>query len=217
MSVAELAVAKPRTHETHLRPTNVSGHVIGLSFNTLPGNNPSKFANSVYIWQNSNQIPWGSKPLNMQQVGTSTPDGDLQFKDLDVTVNSYIIGYAVGPDVTNICASSFVPKIGDTSDKPVNQSLSISVVNIGANSLAIGYNALQGYAPSTAQNWLGLWESSSPSYTVEPQWKTEPDGDSPTGVAAFNNITIVRGGTYTVAYFMGPKQTTMAATLTFTV
>lgn len=206
------------TQTTKLAVNFVTGDLISVGYDTLSGNQPNTYGNMAAIWQNSNQIPWPVEPLNRQNVPTNTPAGDMNFTGLEITKNSYIIGYAVGPDVENIVASAYVPAGSDQAVAANYEydSVSLSLKFVGATSVAVGYHTLAGYQPASNSNWLGMWESNSASYTTKPKWTTKPIGDAPNGTASFNNIVIVRGGIYTVAYFLGSKQTMMAATLTFT-
>lgn len=211
----------------------VTADVIGLSYHTLPGNMPNTLGNFVAIWQNQNSIPWNQEPLRTQPISTNTQAGSLAFTDLpSITNNSYILGYAVGPVKSdgpkygNVCSTAFVPASSDNGETFYQYfQSSIVLQHIGSTSLAIQFNLPDGYQAASNKCWLGLWRSSVPSYNNPPNHATPITLDSSFGTAAFNNISLGRGLTYSVALFMSGwlgqgqlnKQTAMACSLTFTV
>lgn len=201
----------------------VTGTSISLEFNTLPGNQPNAYGNMVAIWQNQNQIPWNQTPLNTQAIPNNSQAGSVVFNGLNLTINSYIVGYAVGPKVANICSTVFVPASSSSSTGDSGFQTNISISSLGSTSLAVNYTTPTGYTPKTNKNWLGIWLSNAASYTTQPEWATPVSDDSSQGVAVFNSIGLRRGTTYTVAYFMGGYDGStrdlkaMAATMTFTV
>jgi hypothetical protein len=200
----------------------VQGTTIVVEFNTLPGNQPNSYGNMVAIWQNQNQVPWAQKPLKTQSIPNNSQAGSVVFSGLDVTTNSYIVGYAVGPKTTNVCSTVFVPAIGSSTADQSFQT-SISIATLSSTSLLVSYQTPTGYTPKTNENWLGIWLSSAASYVNQPEWSAPASDDNSAGVAVFNNISFRRGTTYTVAYFMGgydgsPRDLkAMATTMTFTV
>ena len=190
----------------------------------MPGNSPAANGNFVAIWQNQDQVPWNQKPLNTQSLTGNTQAGSLAFGGLDVNNNSYILGFGVGPDVSNICATAFVPAASEGQADNDTFSTKLTLVNIGTTSLTMQFNTPAGYTPKTNKNWMGLWRGETASYTNPPDTAIAVDLDANFGTQGFNGINIGRGLTYTVGYFMGGwnsdptkrKQTTLAASLTFT-
>jgi hypothetical protein len=188
--------------------TGASATQISLTYHSPNGNQPNKFGNSLYIWQSGDQIPWQTDALSTQALTTNSPDGDASFQDLDVTNNSYIIGYAVGPidsaikwsKYANVVASAFVPAIGgDAQAGP--ESSSIVIQKIGATSLVAAFGFLDGYDPQGSGAWAGIWQGSAVSYFTPPKWSAQISGSTSNGTVSFNNISITRGSSYTVGLY----------------
>jgi hypothetical protein len=204
-------------------PGGVTGTQITFDYDSMPANQPSTYANTVFIWQTASQsIPINTQPKASWSVPTNQPNGSNVFTGLAVTSESYLLGYAVGPKVANICATVFVPVLGQGN--PISQSPNATVINVGPTSLSFSYTMPQGSQPLGDGDWAGLWEGQGESvlYSVPPKWFTQIGLSSYTGNWAFNNVTILRSTPYTLGYFKGgwdakaPKQTTLACSSTFT-
>lgn len=203
----------PTSGVTVLNVTSVSGDSIAGTYNTLSGNQPNTYGNAVLLWQNNNQIPYNQAPLATIQIQGNTQSGSFEFPNLQVQLKSYILGFAVGPNVAQICSTAFIPASGTTFPK---FQTSIDVQNISTDSAIVNYNTPIGNLPQTNKNWVALWRGAAASYTVAPTVTAQVTNDYSTGQVVINNFPFQRGTTYTVAYFMGSKQTMMAATYTFT-
>ncbi len=209
-------LSRTKSFSTHVTVDYVTGKAIGVSFKTVSGNRPKTFNNTLFLWQNPNQIPWDVEPLHRQKIlYDGGPDGSTNIQDVHITSQSYIIGYAVGPSVSDICASAYISAENNIEHPETTMSLTLKFA--GPTSCAVDFTTLPGYRPEANRNWAGIWNSSSASHCVPPKWRTEIHGNSSNGLAAFNNISLERDGTYTVGYFMSPNQSSLAATLTFTV
>jgi len=212
----------------------VSGDQIVVSFDTIPNNQPSTYGNYIAIWQNTDQIPWSQAPLNTQPIDGNTQAGDMTFGNLDVTNNSYIIGYAVGPQNdsgsgqldANMVASVYVPAASDTSsgtNYPQNSS-SLTIAYVGTNTVSFGWEMLQGFLAQSNKSWAGIWRGSY-SYTNPPDAVVAISIDSNQGTSSFNGLNLLRGETYNIAFFASGwvgenssnTQTAIAATIQFTV
>jgi len=206
-----------------------TGTTIPVAYDTMPGNQPAEFGNTLFLWQAGNDIPWEQEPLKAQSVSSNTQDGSDVFFDLQVTTRSYIVGYAVGPEKTQVCASVFIPAVGEGDHKLLrsrieaavaagNQNSVIVAAHAGTSSVQVQYTTLSGYAPADNKNWVGIWERGTvPLIGASPLATTNITSNSPTGSVGINNIPLLRGHTYSVGYFMGQAQTMLAASYTFTV
>lgn len=224
-----LHVSNQKSNTTKMSVSYVSADSIGINYETLPGNQPSNYGNYVAIWQNSNSIPWNQQPLKIQKMAGNTPSGSMVIQDLDTTKSTYIIGYAVGPELTvgqkygNICSTSYIANPG-SGDPSIDFYSSLQLIFVGDKSLAVNFNLPVSITPKANLAWAGIWRSSNASYTVRPDATTPVTIDTQSGTLTFDQFTIAIGETYTIALFMsgwkgfGQKneQTAMACTLTFT-
>jgi len=226
----EVNIHSTTVQNVTLTITSVTASQISLTYRSPNGNQPSKFGNALYIWQSGDQIPWQTAALSSQAMTTSSSDGSASFSSLDVTNNSYIIGYAVGPidstitwsTYSNVVASAFVPAIGGGQQE--YQSSSLVITDIGATSLVATFGFLDGYDPQDSGAWAGVWQGQSVSYNNPPKWFAPISGTNSTGTVSFNNVVITRGTTYTVGlYSAGYKSTPaqlklqpLACAITFT-
>jgi hypothetical protein len=228
-----LSLAGSNSFVTHLKITLVVADTIGLSYNTMPGNMPNTYGNFVAIWQNQNKIPWNQKPLAAKAVPTNTQQGDMVFDGLDITNNHYILGYSVGPELIdpglkygNICSTAFVPTKANEDPPKEYQYFQTHLVlkYLGTTSVAVQFFTPPGCQPATNKNWMGLWRGETASYNNPPDYAVPITIDANSGTAAFNDVTIGRGLTYTIGYFMSGwaedeqarKQTALACSLRFT-
>ncbi|RBL89315.1 hypothetical protein [Chitinophaga flava] len=208
----------------------VGQNFVSIYFDTLPGNKPSTYGNTVSIWQNADEtIPWDSPAYKTKKIDKDTPNGDAIFEGLNLDLYSYVLGYSVGPELGsgqqkygNVCATAFVPAIGGDPIAPFSSSVKVGY--IGGNSLTADFILPPGVFPKTNGAWIGVWESSQASYTRQPDYSNNIQVDKARGSAYINGITIGRGATYTIGLFMSgwagggrPNTlTTMACTFTFT-
>lgn len=188
---------------------------ITVSYETLPGNTPKSNSNFLAIWE-STIVPWPVPPLSTQKVVGDSQDGSVTFSNLSVQSKPYIIGYAVGPDITDICATATIFVGGQTSG--ANQfSTSIGLAGLTDDSIVLQYNCCPGYQPQPAKNWVGLWQGqASPYFSGEPLYQTPVTSTSSQGTVVMNGLTLSFGTQYTIVYFVGPNVTDAAAILTFT-
>ncbi|ACZ76255.1 MULTISPECIES: hypothetical protein [Dickeya] len=210
---------------------SVSANQISVDYSGPNANQPSTYGNILYIWQSGDAIPWSADALNSDALVANTPSGSQSFDGLDVTTLSYIIGYGVGPLNTsggwskynNVVASVFVPAIGG-GDFDVQKS-TVGVNKMGSTSLVAQINMLSGFNPAGSNTWVGIWEGVAASYNQKPKWRAPATSANASSTVSFNNISLTRGTTYTLGLFASGysaqdtqlKQTTLAATHTFTV
>lgn len=230
LTLVELAASTIFT--TTLNIANVSADSIDVDYTTMPGNQPNTYGNFLAIWQNSASIPWTTDPIKTFPVPTNTPSGSATFGGLSVNNNSYIIGYSAGPILTptgniqkygNICASAFIPA-ASSGDGTIFTS-GISAIKVGSTSVSFQFDLPDGLLPQSNGAWAGLWRGENPAYYGTPPSTgfvaITPDVSS--GRAAFNNVSIGRGQTYTIGIFMsgfqasgGSTQRALACSATFT-
>ncbi|WP_103863609.1 hypothetical protein [Aquimarina sp. I32.4] len=212
---------------TKIEITSITANSLDINYDTLPGNQPNTFGNQVVLWQNSNEIPFGTPPLQSKIIPSNTQAGSLNFAGLDLNNNSYIVGYAVGPTLNspaqtygNICSSSFIPAAGQP--EPSN-NFEGEIVNVkpGTTSVSFGLSNFPNQIDLNGNgSWAAIWQSGAPSYFARPLSAVQITSNNG---GAFNDISIGRGLTYTIAIFTSgynptgnSNQETMAAAYTFT-
>jgi hypothetical protein len=226
----QLQAAAPTLVQTQVTVKVIDSHNLNVSYDTLPGNQPSSYGNYVAIWQNQGQIPFNQTPLATYPIKANTQAGSINVPNLQITANSYIVAYCVGPALTtgqihgNACSTVAIPSL-NVGGPNVNVLTSMSIADIGTTSLAVNFILPNGETPQANGAWIGVWESSVASYSNPPNLLSAVLVNTNSGVAFLNNINIGRGSTYTVALYTSGYSTNpgtlgltaMAATLTFSV
>ncbi|SHN33702.1 hypothetical protein [Chitinophaga sp. CF418] len=192
--------------------TYVDGETVVAAYSGLPGNQPATYKNFVAIWENS-VIPWTAQPLAMVPIAQNSQQGSVTFNGLTITRAAYIVGYAVGPEISNICCSSLIAA-GGLLAAPTQVSISLNYV--GADMLSIHYQTLAGYLPQQYNNWIGLWKGYASPYNADTPLATVIiNSNASEGTANMPNIQLEVNTNYTLIYFMGKERTMAAAILNF--
>ena len=185
---------------------------VTVSYAGLPGNQPATYKNFVAIWEAS-MIPWTAPPLARVEIEQNSQQGTVVIDGLTVTRSAYIVGYGVGPDITNICCSSII-SAGGLLAAPTQVSISLDY--LGTSSLSIHYQTLAGYLPQQYNNWIGLWKGYASPYSADvPVSTVMINSNASEGTVGMNNIPLGINSNYTLIYFMGKELTTAAAILNF--
>jgi len=193
----------------------VSGTLIVYSYDSLPSNEPNSYQNTLFLWQNNAAIPYSTPPLDSIVIPGNSPNSGAPWTGLQIQNLEYVIGYAVGPNVSNICSWVSIPASGPGTGGPTFQTTAITTYT-SAFTIVVHYETPAGNLPQTNQQWVGVWPGPLASYTVPPLAKAAAISDNNEGdLSIIYNFTA--GDQYTIAYFMGTDQTAMAATQTVTV
>lgn len=211
-----------------IKPQDVTGTQITYHYDSMAGNQPNTYGNTVFLWQTSQQaVPINTSPLKSQLVSSNQPNGSNIFSDLSVSRESYLVAYAVGNSVKNIVATVFIPASGGDTPAPVAPvpAPSILITDAGSTSVSFAYVLPPGMTPQNDGDWVGLWQGGSEAviYSQPPTWFVQVGSNSAQGNFGINlsSGNIQRGTTYTLGYFKGgyaqgsPKQSTLAASTTF--
>jgi len=184
--------------------TSISPTSIDIHYNTLDGNQPGSYGNYVAIWQSNSMLPWSKTPIQVQAMtGNEQSSGDMVFKDLELTNESYLVGYSVVPEVSgvnNFCACGLIENCSLT--KMIISSLRMNLESVTSNTLKLSYQALSGFNPSRYNSWVGLWKGNPDLYTSSPSHAVKVDSAQDNDMVIFDNIKILRSSTYTAAFVM---------------
>jgi hypothetical protein len=210
--IARMSLVSTNSAGTTVTAPGVAPTIITLAYNTMAGNQPSTYANTVYIWQNDGAIPYNQTPLASKPVPTNTQSGSMNFDNLQVQTLAYIIGYATGNNVTNICSWVSIPA-GIPGTNSTFQTM-ITVPTITSDAIVVNYDTPVGNTPQTNGQWIGIWQGLAPYYNVPPLAKAAVTSNSANSQVSLP-VQLLRGTSYAVGYFMGAKQTTLAASYNF--
>jgi hypothetical protein len=210
-----LAVPPPVVSQVGILVQQVGANYVSVKYVTLPGNTPKTNANFLAIWE-STIVPWPVTPLATQKINLDSQDGSVVFQNLQIQSKPYIVGYAVGPKITNICATATI-FVGGQVNAADNFSTNIGLAVQTPDTLVVQYTCAAGYQPQAAGNWIGLWQGdASPYYSGPPLNRTSVTSNSSQSTVVMNGLSLTIQTQYTLAYFVGPDATNAAAILTFT-
>lgn len=208
------AVVQPSLSRVRLAvQPNWTGSQLALDFETLPGNLPRSNKNRVGLWQGST-VPWNQMPPPFgAPVSVDQEAGSIVLSGLTITNLAYTVGYAVGPNPGDFCASSTFHPDGTRSCRAPQLAINF----IGSTSLGLHYTVLPGCVPATYKSWVGLWKGEIQPYAApKPMATTQVTSSASEDDVAFNDVQLGIRTQYTAVYFMGPEYTSGAAQLTFT-
>ena len=211
----QLAVKLDSTvlHTFSISIVHVSADVVVIKYNGIPGNLPKNLGNYVAIWPQT-VIPWGAKPLEQKTLLNNDESSTVTLSGMTLSASSYIIGYANGPNESDIVASASINAGGSVG---IPAFVNIGLDYVGTNSIAINYHTLSGYQPATHGNWVGIWrgEYSPYSNNTPPEGFVKIPKNYSEGSVGIDNITLGINTEYTVVYFMGKEYSRAAAILNF--
>lgn len=198
-----VALATPSLQTCSLIVENYTADTVSLKYNTLSGNQPATYLNSVMIWEAS-VIPWTVPPITSEQIPQNGQSGTFVMSGFVISNSQYIIGYAVGNQVTDICATAQISAGGLRA--PAN-SVYISIASMDEESITVNYFTLSGYLPKAYGNWIGLWEGyASPFNAPKPLARMNVKSNANQGTVTFTDLELKPGTVYTLVYFMGANQ-----------
>nr|WP_199156377.1 hypothetical protein [Pedobacter sp. ASV2] len=202
------------------RQTTISGHmvtgkIITIKYNTMPGNNPLKNKNWVGIWQGS-QILYDTPPLHKAYILGTSSTGDLALDSLSIQKKEYIIGFGSGSSTSTVSATLYFKADDVFFDPGLSFSTKLEVLEAGDNYLVIKFKTPLGNIPFKNKNWIGVWSGqtflSDGSNLIKKQSVNSIVNED---AIAINNLNLIRGTWYTITYGTGPAFTEIVASYTF--
>lgn len=190
---------------TSFQITGIAPTSVEISYTTLDGNQPGYYGNYLAIWQSGGTIPWSKTPIHTQALsGNEQSAGTVSFEGLELTDESYIVGYSVVPiraNINNFCASGMIQKKMQATGDSI-QALTMQLESVSSNTARISYEALAGYNPAKNGSWIGIWKGNPELYTVSPKYAAKVEAEEDSGLVVFNDVKMLRNSTYTVGFFM---------------
>src|SRR5262249_4694012 len=75
-----IRAADAQSYTTNFNANGVGGTQIQYNYDTMPGNQPVTYGNTVYMWQTtSTSIPTGVPPMTSAPVTPNQPNGSNAF------------------------------------------------------------------------------------------------------------------------------------------
>ena len=205
-------MANAASESTLIRVVAVTSDTVILTYRSLPGNQPNTYGNFVAVWDDS-VIPYSKPPLQKITIPGNDPDGSLAVTDLMPQESQYIFGYAVGPQVGDICAYTHIAP----DEPPTDFSSMLMILAVSAESIVVRYSLPPGCDPAQNGAAVALWRDSIGSYTRPPLAQQRITSHASTGTAMFAGLQILYGTTYTVGLLTSNSPTALAAWVTFSI
>ncbi len=213
-TVKGLNVTSTSTAVTTVQILTTSGTVMILSYATMPGNAPSTNNNTVFLWQSHDAVLYKQTPISSAPVPGATQSGSMAMSNIVLQPNTaYTIGYAVGGTAANVCSWSSISADGKIDN--FSSQVWAPPDGISPNAVLVSYLTPIGNQPQAGAQWVGIWMGVSVPYTGAPISQQLITSNAESGQQALL-VQLARGTTYTIGYFMGTAQTTLAASFTFT-
>lgn len=192
--------------------TLYSASMISMDLRGLAGSDPGKSGYYVAIWQ-GRQIQDLSRSLDVQLINLNTQDGSFVFQLREgINDKDYIIGLGINKsDSTSFCSTLIIPK-GQERYIPISDSnafsSSVSIVQIGTNSLIAAYKTPDFNLPEINKNWIALFRGPFTANTykgINLIRKQNVAGNLNEAMIAFNDIDggLAPNQSYTLVYGMG--------------
>jgi hypothetical protein len=163
----------------------------------------------VFVWQ-GDAIAGGRRPLASERVPGNASHGSVDVGGLALMPNTgYIVGYAVGPDVSSVAATVQIP--GDGAGQAF--ATTIDAQQVGPTFVVADFATPHGNNPEASGQWVGVFQGEF-SYAASPVARADVPSSQSQGSIVLPG-QLLSGATYTLCYFMGPDQKTRAAACTF--
>jgi hypothetical protein len=205
-----LSMTNAAFESTLIRVVGVTGDTVLLTYRSLPGNQPNMYGNFVAVWDDS-VIPYSRPPLQKITIPGNAPQGSLAVPDLMPQESQYIFGYAVGPQVGDICAYAHIAP----DEPPTDFSSALLILALREDSIVVRYSLPPGCNPARNGASVAMWEDSIGSYTNPPLITQRITGSSSMGTVEIVGVQLNFGTTYTVGLLTSNSQTAIAAWVTF--
>ena len=199
------------------RTIDLSGEIldpthIGVIFDTVPGNLPATNGNLVAIWQSAG-IPYGQKPMQKQSITKNDPTGDQIF-EFPIQRKPYVVAYGTSDTGTAWAGTvQFTPGHGVEGVTFVTQ---VDVAAAGNDSLNANFKTPTGNVPNANGNWIGLWKGPMPTFDGTNRIKkVDISASTAEGFQSMSGLSLLMNTTYCLAYAVGPKDSDLAAWVTF--
>lgn len=225
---------KPSLTWFSVDPCNIDATKIGFRYETLDGNQPKTYQNTVYLWQTEG---W-TVPSTTDKKHSITSDSakDCQSFNVELEQANYLIAYAVGPTVNAIVTTQRLEYQEDSKNykiipAPSDEALSLKVTHVNTTTVSYSFRTPAGTSAKASGDWVGVWEGTTVSKLydntqkpigLQPISKDDSHGDD--SLTLPDGQQFVSSKSYMLGYFKSgydhnkpnePVRTTLAAIVRF--
>ncbi|HEV7475388.1 MAG TPA: hypothetical protein VGN90_15150 [Pyrinomonadaceae bacterium] len=207
-----ISLSTAESAATSVRVAAIRGDSVVLTYSSLPGNDPGSYGNFVAVWEDA-VIPYSKPPLQKISIQGNARRGSVAVGNLKPETSEYIFGYAVGPQVADVCSYAYI----DPNDPSREFSAALIILVVTPDTVALRYSFPSGFDPAQNGASVALWRGATGSYRQPPIAQKAITANASTGDVAMSNVQILFGETYTAALLASRSRTSLAAWVTFTI
>ncbi|WP_338926040.1 hypothetical protein IHE33_00040 [Mycetohabitans endofungorum] len=214
---------------------NIDSTKIDFHYETLDGNRPNTYKNTVYLWQKEGwTVPSTDAGSQKHSITSDSVKGFQEFS-IELEQANYLIAYAVGPTVNAVVTTQRLEYQEDSKSykiipAPSDEALSLKVTSIDTARVSYSFRMPAGTRAKANGDWVGVWKGTTVSKLY--------DGEEPLGLKSISiddshgtdrlNLSdgqqFVSGDSYMLGYFKSgydqnqpnePVRTTLAAIVHF--
>lgn len=179
---------------------------VKVHYHVLPGCEPSACNHTIAYWKNKSVLDFNIPPTDVFPI---TTDAGTQTLKLSLGAGAHVFAYSTRSYdpaeykqfISGFCAVGFVAPYDKAAADEEITCVNLELLEYDLETVTVNVRMPATYKPSTAGNWVGIWEDSF-SYGVDPTAFAKVGHDKSEGVTIVN-IELKRNQTYTVAYGMG--------------
>jgi hypothetical protein len=145
--------------EDFLTATNIV-----ICYDTLEGNQPNTYKNTVHLWQaNDWEIPPSSPNLIKDPLIKKNNSSDRQNFIVNLTFASYLIAYAVGEGKAAVVTTQCLEPLGGGKYKvitpPKEEAISFEKTDINPTTVSYRFRMPRGTNAKDDGDWIGVWKN----------------------------------------------------------
>lgn len=212
--------------EQHLTATSIP-----IYYNTLEGNQPNTYRNTVHLWQVDGwELPPSSPNLIREPLIIADESSSSQDFSVELTRANYLIAYAVGEGKDAVVTTQRLEPLGDGKYKvitpPEEEALSFKITDVNPTTVSYSFRMPSGTSAKDDGDWIGVWRDPQLSDLYEqdpihflPLEDDDSNGNGSLTLPDARQFEI--GVNYMLGYFKSgydtqkPLRTTLAAVTSF--
>jgi hypothetical protein len=214
--------------EQHLTATSIP-----IYYNTLEGNQPNTYKNTVHLWQVDGwEVPPSVPNLIKEPLITADNPSAFQYFNVELTRANYLIAYAVGEGRDAVVTTQRLEPLGDGQYKvtppPEEEALSFKITDVNPTTVSYSFRMPSGTSAKDDGDWIGVWRDPKVSDLYdnarEPIYFLPVEDDDSNGNGSLTLPHAQQfeiGVNYMLGYFksgyntQNPLRTTLAAVISF--